>query len=150
VNARLNGTLTLTSKEQLGNGDPFVSNLGKFVEDGAVQRWRHTVTLDWEYGAFGASLSNSYLSSYVDQNNAPDENAEQYVKFNRVKAYSLWDVQGTWQATPALSLRAGVKNLLDTPPPFSNQAYFYLSGYDPSYTDPRGRFFYLSASYRFQ
>jgi iron complex outermembrane receptor protein len=51
---------------------------------------------------------------------------------------------------PALTLRAGVKNLLDTPPPFSNQAYFYLSGYDPSYTDPRGRFYYLSASYRFQ
>ncbi|MGM9491872.1 TonB-dependent receptor [Ideonella sp. YS5] len=148
--AHLNGTLTLTSKEQLGDGDPFVSNLGKFVEDGAVQRWRHTVGVDWEYGAFAASLSNSYLSSYVDQNNAPDENAEQYVKFNRVKAYSLWDVQGSWQATPALTLRAGVKNLLDTPPPFSNQAYFYLSGYDPSYTDPRGRFYYLSAQYRFQ
>ena len=148
--ARLAGTLTLTSKQQLGDGDPFVSNLGKFVEDGAVQRWRHTVTLDWEYGAFGASLSNSYLSSYVDQNNAPDENAEQYVQFNHVKAYSIWDLQGTWQATPALSLRAGVKNLLDTPPPFSNQAYFYLSGYDPSYTDPRGRFYYLSATYRFQ
>jgi iron complex outermembrane receptor protein len=148
--ARLNGTLTLTSKEQLGDGDPFVSNLGKFVDDGAVQRWRHTATLDWEHGDFSASLSNTYLSSYVDQNNMPDENTQQYVKFNRVKAYSLWDVQGTWQATPALSLRAGVKNLLDTPPPFSNQAYFYLSGYDPSYTDPRGRFYYLSASYRFQ
>jgi iron complex outermembrane receptor protein len=148
--ARLNGTLTLTSKEQTGDGDPFISNLGRFFNDGAVQRWRHTVTLDWEQGPVGASLSNSYLSSYADQNNAPDENAEQYVKFNRVKAYSLWDLQGRWQATTALTLRAGVKNLLDTPPPFSNQAYFYLSGYDPSYADPRGRFYYLSAQYRFQ
>jgi iron complex outermembrane receptor protein len=40
-------------------------------------------------------------------------------------------------------------NLLDTDPPFSNQSYYFLSTYDPTYTDPRGRTFYLSAKYRF-
>lgn len=147
---RLSGTLTLSSKEQAGDGDPYISNLGKFVNDRAVQRWRHVVSLDWERGEFGATLSNSYLSSYVDQNNAPDINTGLYVTPNRVKAYSIWDLQGSWQATPALALRLGVKNLLDTPPPFSNQAYFYLSGYDPSYTDPRGRFYYASVQYKFK
>jgi iron complex outermembrane receptor protein len=44
---------------------------------------------------------------------------------------------------------AGIKNLADTAPPFSNQAYFFISGYDPSYTDPRGRTYYMSAQYRF-
>ncbi len=147
---RLNGTLTLSSKEQTGDGDPYISNLGRFVNDRAVQRWRHTVSLDWERGAFGATLSNSYLSSYVDQNNAPDLNTDTYVAYNRVKAYSIWDLQGSWQATPELALRLGVKNLFDTAPPFSNQAYYYLSGYDPSYTDPRGRFFYASLNYKFK
>jgi iron complex outermembrane receptor protein len=66
---------------------------------------------------------------------------------NRVKAYSLWDLSGSWSASKQLTLRAGVKNLLDTAPPFSNQAYFFISGYDPSYTDPRGRRFHLSVSY---
>lgn len=147
---RLNGTLTLESKEQTGNGDPYVSNLGRFVNDRAVQRWRHTLALDWELGHFGATLANSYLSGYKDQNSFPDEATDSYVQPNRVKAYSLWDLQGTWQATPALSLRVGVKNLFDTAPPFSNQAYYYLSGYDPSYTDPRGRFFYASLQYKFK
>jgi iron complex outermembrane recepter protein len=147
---RLNGTLTLESKEQSGNGDPYVSNLGRFVNDRAVQRWRHTVALDWELGEFGATLANTYLSGYKDQNSFPDETTGGYVQPNRVKAYSLWDLQGTWQASKALSLRLGVKNLFDTAPPFSNQAYHYLSGYDPSYSDPRGRFFYASVQYKFK
>lgn len=146
----VNGTLTLSSKEQTGDGDPFISNLGRFVNDRVVQRWRHTIGLDWELGDVSASLSNSYLSGYDDQNTMPDGYADQYVPFNRVSAYSIWDMSGAWRANKALTVRAGVKNLLDTPPPFSNQSYFYLSGYDPTYTDPRGRFFYVSAQYKFK
>ena len=48
LGARLNGTYTLESKQQTGNGDPFVSNLGVFLNDGVVQRWRHSLALDWE------------------------------------------------------------------------------------------------------
>ena len=55
-----------------------------------------------------------------------------------------------WEATKSLTLRAGVQNLFDKAPPFSQQAYFFLSGYDPSYTDPRGRFAYVSAKYSFR
>jgi iron complex outermembrane receptor protein len=50
----------------------------------------------------------------------------------------------------ALTLRAGVQNLFDKAPPFSQQAWFFISGYDPSYTDPRGRAISLSASYAFK
>jgi iron complex outermembrane receptor protein len=42
------GTLALVSSQQTGYGDPYVSNLGRFVTDGVVQRWRHRLTLDWE------------------------------------------------------------------------------------------------------
>ncbi|MGM9515628.1 TonB-dependent receptor [Roseateles sp. DB2] len=140
---RLNGTLTLNSKQQTGNDDPYVSNLGHFINDGVVQRWRHTISADWERGDWSATLSNSYLSSYTDQSivGKPDR---------KVKAYSLWDLTGAWAATPTLTLRAGIKNLLNTAPPFSQQAWFFLSGYDPSYTDPRGRFVYASLQYRFK
>lgn len=51
--------------------------------------------------------------------------------------------------TPRLKLRAGVQNLFNESPPYSNQAYYFLSGYDPSYTDPRGRRFYASVNYSF-
>jgi len=148
--AHLNGTLALTSKQQTGYGDPYISNLGKFVTDGVVQRWRHRLTLDWSRGDYAAALSNSYTAGYDDQNSAIDTNSATVVGANRVKAYSLWDLSGAWAVSPALKLRAGIKNLLDTAPPYSNQAYFFLSGYDPSYTDPRGRSFYLAANYRFK
>jgi iron complex outermembrane receptor protein len=40
-----------------------------------------------------------------------------------------------------------VQNVFDKAPPFSQQAWFFISGYDPSYTDPRGRFAYVSLRY---
>jgi len=140
---RLNGTLTLASKQQTGNGDPYVSNLGRFVNDGVVQRWRHTVSMDWERGPFSATLSNSYLSGYQDQHIIGKSD-------RRVAAYSLWSLSAAWEATRSLTLRAGLQNVLDTPPPYSQQAYFFLVGYDPSYTDPRGRYGYVSAKYTFR
>ncbi|WP_431265407.1 TonB-dependent receptor [Roseateles chitinivorans] len=148
--AKLVGTLTLSSKKQTGNGDPYLSDLGRFVTDGVVQRWRHRLNFDWSRGPWSVNLANSFYSGYDDQNSAIDINTGLVVGKNKVKAYSLWDLSGGWEATSALTLRAGVKNLFDTAPPFSNQAYFFISGYDPSYTDPRGRFFYLSASYQFK
>ena len=140
---RLNGTLTLKSQQQTGNGDPFVSNLGVFINDGVVQRWRHSLALDWESGPFSATLSNSYLQGYDDQHiiGKPDR---------KVGAYSLWNLSAAWEATKQLTLRAGVQNLANTAPPFSQQAWFFMSGYDPSYTDPRGRFVYASVKYTFR
>jgi iron complex outermembrane receptor protein len=137
---RLNGTLTLKSKKQTGDGDPFISDLGRFVNDGAVQRWRHTVSADWASGPYSVTVSNSYLSGYRDQFDAAK--AER-----KVAAYSLWNMSAAWEATPSLTLRAGVQNLFDKAPPYSQQAYFFLVGYDPSYTDPRGRYGYVSAKY---
>ncbi|MDC8783921.1 TonB-dependent receptor [Roseateles koreensis] len=148
--SKLVGTLTLASKKQTGFGDDFVSDLGKFVTNGVVQRWRHRLTLDWQKDAWSVMLANTYSSGYTDQNSAIDTTTGLVVGANNVKAYSLWDLSGSWEATPSLTLRAGVKNVLDTPPPYSNQAYFFISGYDPSYTDPRGRFGYLSAKYSFK
>ncbi|MFN3859869.1 MAG: TonB-dependent receptor [Roseateles sp.] len=140
---RMNGTLTLNSERQTGDGDPFISNLGRFVNDGVVQRWRHALSVDWERGPFSATLSNSYLQGYDDQHivGKPDR---------KVGAYSLWNLSAAWQATQALMLRAGVQNLTDKSPPFSQQAWFFISGYDPSYTDTRGRYGYVSATYTFR
>jgi iron complex outermembrane receptor protein len=140
---RLNGTLTLKSEQQTGDGDPFVSNLNVFLNDGVVQRWRHTASVDYDVGPLSFTLSNSYLSRYNDQHVIGKTD-------RKVGAYSLWNLSTAWEATKALTLRAGVQNLMDKSPPFSQQAYFFLSGYDPSYTDPRGRYVYVSAKYAFK
>ncbi len=148
--ARLNGTLMLASELQTSPGDSYVSNLGKFVTKGAVQRWRHRVSVDWDKGPLGLELANTYYSDYDDQNSAINVDNGTIVAANRVQAYSTWDLSGSYTWSKELKLRAGVQNLLNTSPPFSNQAYFFLSGYDPSYTDPRGRFFYASLQYKFK
>ena len=146
----LSGTYVLDSKIQTSPGDVFISNLNKFVTDGVVQRWRHTITLDWDNGPYSASLSNTYSSGYADQNSAINTDDGSVVKPNRVKAYTLWDMSAAYAVSKQFKLRAGIQNLFNTSPPYSNQAYYFLSGYDPTYSDPRGRRFYASANYSFK
>jgi hypothetical protein len=132
---RLSGTYVTDSKIQNEVGDVYVSNLGRFVTDGVVQRWRHTITLDWDSGPFAASLSNTFSSGYEDQNSAINIDDGSVVAANHVKSYSLWDLSGAWQASKSLKFRAGIQNLFDTAPPYSNQAYHFISGYDPTAAD---------------
>jgi iron complex outermembrane recepter protein len=114
-----------------------------------IQEWRHKLSLNWDYKDVGLTLSNTYLSGYTDQNTTYDPVSNQLLPNNKVKAYSLWDLTGSWNVNKNLQLRAGILNLLDTQPPFSNQAYYFLASYDPTYTDVRGRSFYLKGSYKF-
>ncbi|MDQ1831808.1 TonB-dependent receptor [Massilia scottii] len=148
--ARLNGTYVLDSSVQTSPGDPYISNLGKFVTDTVVQRWRHTVSMDWEQGPLSATLSNTFSASYDDQNSAINIDDGSVVAPNRVKAYSLWDMSLSYGWNKNLKLRAGVQNMFDKAPPYSNQANFFISGYDPTYTDPRGRRLYASVNYAFR
>ncbi len=87
------------------------------------------------------------LSAYTDQNTAINLDTGNVVPANKVKAYSLWDLAFSYDVSQATRLRAGVQNVFNTMPPFSNQAYYFLASYDPTYTDPRGRSFYASISH---
>jgi len=142
--AFINGTYVIDYETQDFSGAPFVSGVGRFGSDQVVQRWRHTLGFTYDYGPFSATLLQTYYSSYEDQQPMPDGSAR------RVGAYQLWDLTGSYQASPDWRLRAGIKNLFDKEPPVSNQVYYFLAGYDPTYTDPRGRFFYVSAQYSFR
>ncbi len=142
--AVLNGTYIIDYRRQFGPQEPLVSNLGRFLNDQVIQRWRHRLALDWSLGDVAASLGNTYYAAYTDDNYLPS------VTPGRVKAYSLWDLSASWKVNASLQLRMGVQNLLDTAPPFSNQSYYFLSTYDPTYTDPKGRTFFASLKYSFK
>ncbi len=144
LGASFSGTYIIDYRRQFGPLEPLVSNVGRFLNDQVIQRWRHRVSFDWDSGPFAATLGNTYYAGYTDDSYLPDTAPR------KVQAYSLWDLSGSWQASEALQLRAGVQNLLNTDPPFSNQSYYFLSTYDPTYTDPRGRTFYASLKYRFK
>lgn len=142
--ASLSGTYVFDYKTKTTNASPEVNGVGVFTDTQVVQRWRHTLSFDFDRGPWGASLQQTYYQGYQDQNPNPDGS------LRRVEAYSLWDFSGSYKMNKSTSFRAGIKNLLDTNPPRSNQVYSFLAGYDPSYTDPRGRFVYASVNYAFK
>ena len=146
--ASVSGTLVTEYKFSTDPRSPLVDGLGRFRDDKAVQRWRHKANLDWDLGNVGLTLSNTYLAGYRDQNveglAAPEWN-------NRdVKAYSLWDLTGSYRFTKNLRLRGGLLNVLDTAPPFTNQSRYFQVTWDPTYGDPRGRSVYASVQYSFK
>jgi iron complex outermembrane recepter protein len=141
--AGISGTYVIEYKRQFGREEPLVSNVGRFLNDQVIQRWRHRASIDWSVGAFGLTLANTYYSAYTDDSYIPDTAPR------KVSAYTLWDLSGSWKPNKNLTVRAGIKNLLDAAPPFSNQSYYFLATYDPTYTDPRGRTFTASVLYSF-
>ena len=146
--ANIAGTWITEYKYSTDPRSPMVDGLGKFRDDKAVQRWRHKANLDWDLGPLGLTLSNTYFSGYRDQN---VEGLAAPAWSNRdVEAYSLWDIAGSYRISKDLRIRAGVLNILDTPPPFTNQSRYFQATWDPTYGDPRGRSYYVSANYTFK
>ena len=69
--------------------------------------------------------------------------------YDRVPSYTTWDLYGTWTAAKSFTLLLGIRNIFDREPPFSNQGRTFQNGYDPRYTDPTGRTFYVRGTYAF-
>jgi len=146
----MSGTLVLKYDRQFGPLEADRSNLGLFLNDQVIQKWRHRISFGYDRGPLSVTLANQYSSSYTDQNTTYDPVSDSVLPSRRVKAYSLWDMTASYAVSKQIKLRLGVLNLLDTAPPFSNQAYYFLAGYDPTYTDPRGRSAFLSMNYSFK
>jgi iron complex outermembrane receptor protein len=95
---------------------------------------------------FGGGLNNRFYSDYIDQFQiGPASN------MNRtVGSYSLWDAYGVYKPTPKLAVLFGIKNLLNTSPPYTNalQANF-AAGYNSLVADPLLRNFYINLKYTF-
>ena len=121
-----------------------MSNAFQAVASGITPRWKSYAALTWDYGPWTATLANTYQSSYFDVNADVDGNVR------RVGSMSLWDLQGSYTGFKNLTLTLGVKNALDTNPPFTNSNLTFQSGYDPSYYDARARLVYGSVRYSFK
>ena len=146
----MSATLVLNYDRQFGPLEADRSNLGVFLNDQVIQKWRHRISFGYDRGPLSATLANQYSSSYRDQNTTYDPSSNTLLPSRRVSAYSLWEMSASYALSKTLKLRAGVLNLLDKEPPYSNQAYYFLAGYDPTYTDPRGRSAFASVNYSFK
>ncbi|MRW91368.1 TonB-dependent receptor [Duganella sp. FT80W] len=125
-------------------GDEMHQRVGVYSGDGPIFRWQNTLNVNWSKGKYGAGLTGHYKSGYQDYNGEDAEVAD-----HRVASYTTWDTYGSYEAMQNLTLTAGVRNLFDRNPPLSYQTSNFQVGYDPRYTDPTGRTFYVRATYNF-
>ena len=135
----LEGTWTSQYKLQAYQGAAWQNIRGDYSGGyEPILAWQDTLSLDWTKDVWGAGISNHYESGYKDQNEG-----------RHVGSYSLWNVYGSWKATKAISLLAGVRNLLNTSPSFSNQTDEWQEGFNPTFGDPVGRAFYAKMTVDF-
>jgi len=137
-NFAYNGTWVHKYEYQNFVGDEMHQNVGIYSGSGPIFRWQNTLNMNWSQNQFSAGVTGHFKSGYLDQD--PE---------NHVASYTTWDTYGSWEAVKGLNLTLGVRNMFDRDPPLSYQTGTFQAGYDPRYTDPAGRTFYLRATYNF-
>jgi iron complex outermembrane receptor protein len=149
----LNGTY-MDQFDQTSPGGDLSHKVGTLVDSsgnpvlgaqngGVVLRWKHTLATTWSKDKWSATVIQNYSSRYEAGWNLNDERTF-------VGAQATYDLNVTYKPIKPLTLAVGVRNLFDKQPsifvPVSNQFQY---GYDINQYDPRGRFLYANATYRF-
>ncbi len=143
------GTYTMKYMQQQTDGS-YLNRVNHELSPGVIPYWRHYLTLDWNYGPWGATLTENYQMASYDAAPGPGSGTGLRV----VGDYDIWNLSGFYTGFQSWTLSAGVKNLLDRNPPFSNQTQTTgagsAGGYDPTYTDPHGRLYWAGIKYVFK
>ncbi len=153
---QLDGTYLLEKRSRLLTSAPMgPSEVGIWTRTGDLGlRWKHALTFTYTNGDWVGMLGQLFRSGYVDQvlpgvangsvkpvNWSPD--VRRYVTYNASVGY---------KGIKDLTLTVGIKNLLNTDPPFTVD-YDSNSGagssWEPRVADPRGRAFTFTAEYKF-
>jgi iron complex outermembrane receptor protein len=126
-----------------GDGNPVPSSTAGLDGYGVVLRYKQYLTATWTQGDWAATIGNSYATGYHagwDLNGNP----------TRIGAMSLWDLVVAYSGFKNIVLTLGARNIFDTQPDtFVNVSNAFQSGYDPSQYDPRGRFVFLTGTFKF-
>ena len=144
--ADLEGTLVTHDRVQQYSGGPQVDVLGWFNSGTQpVLRWQHSLMFHWTNpaGNWGGGITNRYFSSYIDE--YPDGAGNQ----RKVASQSTWDGYASYKPIHALTVLLGIRNVLNTKPPFSNENANFLAGYNSNLSNPLLRTFYANLKYEF-
>ncbi|GGP26327.1 TonB system transporter [Silvimonas amylolytica] len=141
-----NGTYLTKFDYQFEEGGQYFHGVGNFAQynNAPIFRYKQNLNLNWVKGNWSGILGSTYQTGYKDQNNQDEFPGSD----NHVASYILWNLSGTYVYQKDLTITAGIKNLFDKAPPYSNQVYAFQQGYDPRVTDSVGRAYYLQASYK--
>ena len=111
---------------------------------GVILRYKQYLSATWTQGEWATTLANQYGTGYhTGVNDAGNLTDMGYL--------STWDLQVAWAGIKSLTVVLGARNIFNQGPPdfFIPSSNQFQTGYDASQYDPRGRFVYATASYKF-
>ena len=110
---------------------------------GVVLRWKHVLTATVTEGPWSLTMTQNYARGYEA---GYDLNGDRHF----MPEVATYDANIAFTGVKNLRLALGARNLFDKQPyvftPASNQ---FQAGYDIAQYDPRGRFIYVTAGYKF-
>ena len=140
----INGTYVIKNDYQEEKDGDWQGLVGVY-DDPAVLRWKHTANINWSYEDWKLVFEQQFFRGYHDQNATGEEGFDNH----KVPDYTLYNIAGTYKGFKNLTLTGGIKNLFDEEPAASNVLDNFQYGYDPRYSDPTGRTFYVRGTYTF-
>ena len=152
-NLGLDGTYLTQFDNQIDKGGPWVSNIGRFglASNGTTSsfpilsfRWKHVLRVGWAGGDWKTQFTESFNSTYRDQNLTPVPAANHHT----ISSYSLVNWSTSYTGIKYVTLVAGINNLFDRMPPATNSS-LYSYGYLSSAASPIGRTWIGSVTYKF-
>ncbi|WP_229258844.1 TonB-dependent receptor [Duganella flavida] len=154
LDVSLNGTY-MDTFDQTSPGGDISHKVGTIVDPtgtpvigaqdgGVILRWKHQLAGTWSFGAWSTTLVQNYRTGYQVGHDLNDNKVF-------ISSESIYDANLSYKGIKNLTLALGVKNLFDKKPdpigtPVTNQ---FQAGYDINQYDPRGRYVYLTAGYKF-
>jgi iron complex outermembrane receptor protein len=154
LNVDLNGTY-MDTFDQTSPGGDISHKVGTIVDGdgnpvigaqngGVILRWKHQLAGTWSNGPWATTLIQKFRTGYQVGHDLNDNKVF-------IGAEATYDANVTWKGIKNLTLAVGVKNLFDKQPQpigtaVTNQ---FQAGYDINQYDPRGRFAYVTAGYKF-
>ena len=157
---RLDGAYIGSFKQQGSAGEP----MRELADTFARPEFRGRAQLGWRLGGFEAITTFNYIDSYEDitvdrrvdydttvdllleyrfQRTSPGAATEVADKKTVARRMDSASNRHAWLA--GMAVRAGVRNIFDDAPPFSNST----AGYPVPLNDPRQRFFFVDIEKRF-
>ena len=146
--AGIDGTYIDSFRSRVFANQVFTETVGRYSSRDLFVRWKHQARFTYTQGPWSGTFSQSYTGGYLDEVPAglvpPGFNPY-------VKAYIRYNASATYTGFKNLTISGGIKNLLNTDPPFTahNVDFAAGAGWDPRVADPRGRAFTARVTYHF-
>lgn len=160
LTSRLAGSYLLKSRYTTpGTDNSWETSLNRYGSNSAVS-FRNVIkfTTSYDIGSWTHTANVNYRNGYDDKHHDVDNCAVTTNDANqdcvdvmlKVPSYTTADWQTVYRFSKTMDITGGIINMFDRKPPFSlRNTGSHQLGYNPSYSSPMGRTYYISGNYKF-